>query len=41
MRVYLEDVMHFGLVKSKIHSICPWDSPLITLIRQISADFSD
>ena len=30
--------MHFGHVKSRIHSICPWDSPLITRIRQISAD---
>ncbi len=26
----LEAVMHFGLVKSRIHIICPWDSPLIT-----------
>jgi len=31
--------MHFGLVKTRIHIICPWDSPLITRMRQISADF--
>ncbi len=33
--------MNFGLVKSNFHVICPWNSPLITRIRQIPADFSD
>ncbi len=33
--------MHFGLAKSKFYVICLWDSPLITRMRQISADFSD
>ncbi len=33
--------MHFGLVKSKFHIICPWNSPLITRMRQIPADFLD
>ena len=31
--------MHFGLVKSIIHIIRPRDSPQITRMRQISADF--
>ena len=31
--------MHFSLVKTRIHTICPWDSPLITRMWQISADF--
>ncbi len=33
--------MHFGLVKSNFYAICPWDSPLITRMRQISANFLD
>ena len=37
----LEAVRRFGLVKSRIHIIRPWVSPLITRMRQIFAGFLD
>ncbi len=32
--------MHFGFVKAQNHRIGDWNSPLITQMQRISADFS-